>query len=281
MTRALLLLLQALGPLQAPAGAAASELVAAGDARYQERAAGARGAVADTREIDAALVFYRRARAAAPEGGEALFKLLRALHFKGAFTGATEAEQKAAFDEGRRLGQDFVERVERELAGRGAAARLAKLRAVPHAASVYFWTAACWGQWALVRGKLAAAREGVAGKIRDLAETVIALDPELEEGGGYRVLGRLHHQSPRIPLLTGWVSKDRALQYLRRSYDLAPQNLVTRYFLGEAILDHERQNAEVGRRLLKSCLDAPPRPEYLVEDRHYAEAARARLAGLR
>jgi hypothetical protein len=137
------------------------------------------------------------------------------------------------------------------------------LRRVPHAAEVYFWTAACWGQWALGRGKLAAAREGVAGKLRDLAQTVIDLDAGLEEGGGDRVLGRLHHQAPRIPFLTGWVSKEKALVHLRRSYAIAPNNSATRFFLADAILDLEPRSREEALRLLRACRDDPPRPEYL------------------
>src|SRR5438128_786427 len=149
------------------------------------------------------------------------------------------------------------------------------------AAAAYFWTAAAWGQWALARGKLASARAGVAGRVRDLCETVIALDRALEEGGGYRVLGRLHDQAPRIPLLTGWVSRAKAIEYLRKSYELGPRNPVTWFFLAEAILDHDPSHAEEGRRLLRKCVDTPPRPDYYVESVHYAERARARLGDRR
>lgn len=270
----------------AAAGAApvASRLPAAlaeADALYARRAEGAPGAVAEPARIDAAIAVYRRLARDAPEDAGAVFRLLRALHFKGAFTGATEAQRKTAFDEGRRLGQAFVDALERKLRGQSAPERLAALRLVPDAAEVYYWTAACWGQWALLRGTFAAARAGVAGKIRDLAETVLALDPALEEGGADRVLGRLHAEAPRIPFFTGWVSRPDALAHLRRSHAIAPRNRVTRFFLAEAILDHDKGRAAEARGLLQSCLDEPPRPEYLVEDRHYAELARARLAGRR
>ena len=114
--------------------------------------------------------------------------------------------------------------------------------------------------------------------MRDLAETVIALDPGLEEGGGYRVLGRLHHQAPHIPLITGWVSKTKAVEYLRKSYALGPTNPVTWFFLGEALLDGDASQVEEGRRFLRRCIDTPPRSDYVVESVSYAEEARARLA---
>jgi tetratricopeptide (TPR) repeat protein len=200
---------------------------------------------ADPKLIEQAIAGYRRALQADPSDGKALFKLLRALHFKGAFCGAAPDAQKAVFDEGRQLGQAFVDRAERGLE-KSKPERLAALRKIPHAAEVYFWTAACWGEWALACGKLAAARQGVAGRLRELAQTVIELDPLLEEGGGHRVLGRLHHLAPRIPFLTGWISRPRALLELRKSYAIAPQNSATRFFLAEAILDLDGKNKDEG-----------------------------------
>jgi tetratricopeptide (TPR) repeat protein len=257
-----------------------ASLLAEGDAHYARRAEVASGGRADPREVEAALALYRRALAAAPEDGEAVFRVLKALNFRGAFCGAGDESRKAIYDEARRLGQAFVDRQERRLEGLRPEERLAALRSVPRAAEVYYWTGASWGQWALVRGKLAAARQGVAGRVRDLAESVIAIAPELEEAGAYRLLGRLHDQAPRIPFLTGWVSRRKALANLRKAMELAPASVVTRFFLAEAILDHDQANAEEARLLLRSCVDAPPRPELLVEDAFYVAEARARLAGL-
>lgn len=213
--------------------------VAQGDMHYARRAEGARGGTADPREVDLAIQAYRRALDAAPRDLAVLSRLLRAVNFRGTFCGADVRTRQKIFEEGRNLGQAAVDRLEATVRERPGAERIATLRAVPAAAAVYYWTGACWGQWALARGKLAAARSGVAVRVRDLAETTVALDPALEEGGGYRVLGRLHEQSPRIPFLTGWVSKTKAVEYLRKSYALGPRNPVTWFFLAEALLDHE------------------------------------------
>jgi hypothetical protein len=267
----------------APAASAQSvaDLIGEGDAHYDRRAEGARGGTADPRETELAIAAYRAARAKDPRDLHALARLLRAFNFRGAFCGADIESQKRIFDEGKMLGQAEVDRLEATVKGRSPADRIAALRAVNGAGEAYFWTAACWGQWALARGKFAAARAGVAGRVRDLAETVVAVDPALEEGGGYRILGRLHHQSPRIPFITGWVSKEKALDYLRKSYALGPANPVTWFFLGDAILDEEAQNVEEGRRMLRKCVETPPRADYHVESVQYAELARARLAAMR
>jgi tetratricopeptide (TPR) repeat protein len=271
------------GIVASPAAPAAdvASAITDGDAHYERRAEGARGGTADPREADLAIQAYRRALAASPEDLDALSRLLRALNFRGSFCGADLATRKTIFDEGRLLGQAAVARLEKTVAGRSSTDRVAALRGTKGAAAAYYWTAAHLGQWALARGTFAAARSGVAGRVRDLSETVIALDPALEEGGGYRVLGRLHHQAPHIPLLTGWVSKTKAVEYLRKSYALGPTNPVTWFFLGDALLDGDATQADEGRRFLQRCIDTPPRADYVVESVAYAELARARLAAAR
>jgi len=267
--------------LSAPPGEGVAAAIADGDAHYAGRAEGAQGDVARPGPVEAALQAYRRAVAADPQDLEALYKLLRALHFRGAFCGASAPEQKSIFEEGKSLGQAAVDRLEKRAGGAKGAARADALRPVPHAADVYYWTAALWGQWALARGKLAAARAGVGGRVLHLAQTVLALDPQLDEGGADRILGRLHDETPKIPLITGWVSKREALEHLRRSYAIGPRNSVTQFFLAEAILDHEPEKKEEARQLFTLCATSAPRSEYLVEDAHYAALARARLAELK
>lgn len=259
----------------------APSALAEGDALFARRAEGARGLVADPAMVDQAIAAYRKALAQAPTDLEALGRLLHALHFRGVYCGASREAQKPIFEEGRRLGQAAVDRLEKQVGGRSGPERLAALRAIPGAASVLYWTTAHWGEWALVKGKFAAAREGVAGKLRDLAQTVADLDPDLDEGGGFRVLGRLHDQAPKIPFITGWVSKRKGIEYLRRALALGPENRVTWLFLAEAILDHEPANKAEALSLLTRCAESPPRPEHAIEDAHYADLARTTLRGQR
>jgi hypothetical protein len=236
---------------------AAPTLVSRGDLHY------ARRGTADPGPIEAALFSYRGALAADAASDEAVWKLLRALHFRAAFTGASPDLQKALYDEATRVGQ-------------AAVTRLGKTN-TPHGAHVHYWAAVAWGQWGLLRGKLSAARKGVAGKVRDLSQRVIDTAPQIEEGGGHRILGRLHDQAPRIPFLTGWVSRRSAVSLLRRSHAIGPDNPVTWFFLAEALLEHEPAARPEALDLLERCATTPPRPEYLVEEAHYAALARARL----
>lgn len=256
-------------------------LLAEANARFARRSIGAIDETADNQEVDAAIALYRRAVTLAPRDIDILARLMRALHFRGAYTGAGPEEKKAIFEEGRKMGQHAVDRLEAQAKAARGLSRIEALRLVKGTPALYLWTAGHWGEWALVRGKFAAARSGIAGKLRDLSQTVIDLDPTFEDAAGYRLLGRLHSVAPKIPFITGWVSREKALQYLRRAHVAGPRHPVTWYFLAEAILDHQPEKRDEALSLLDRCANTPPRPDTLLEDARYATLARRQLDQLR
>ena len=183
--------------------------VVAGDRAYSRRQEGRVGAVASPRLIAEAIVAYQTAQEA-PDNLEARWKLLRALYFKGVYTGLDEESRRAVFSKARLVSDDAIGILARragqppaEFDGLAPTAKAEALRGQRDAAATFFWSAVDWGQWALMVGKLQAAKAGAAERIRDDAMAVIALDPEYEEGGGYRVLGRLHDQAPYDSLSDG------------------------------------------------------------------------------
>lgn len=262
------------------AGAAEASL-AEGDAHYARRAEGAVGARALPGPTDQAIVAYRRAVGEDAESLHARGRLIRALFFRASFCGAAEEERKRFLEEAKAVGDEGLRRMDAHVGRATGGARIEALRRIPDAAAMHFWAAVAWGEWALARGKFAAARQGAASRVRDLGQAVVDLDPAFEQGGGYRILGRLHDQSPKIPLITGWVSRDKALAFLRQALALGPHNTVNQVFLAEAILDHDRDHREEARALLAKCASATPRAEFLVEDAHYVEVSRGLLAGMK
>ncbi len=276
---ATLLLLQAAAPAEDPASSAAGAL-AAGDDHFARRADGATGAAALPLHADGAIAAYRRALALDPASYEARLRLLRAYFFRGGFCGPMDpAQKKRLFDDAKLVAEETVKRLDVDLKrvkGRvegGAAGSIAP------AAEAYVWAAVSWGQWALFH-KISAAWTGAPGRIRDLAEAVIAIDPKAAQGAGYLILGRLQVDAPRIPLVTGWVSRDKGLANLRLGLAVAPENPAQSYFLGDALLRLDPSKAGEARALLERTAAVVPRSEYLIEDAHYAEMARARLAAL-
>ncbi len=272
------MLLAALGLALAIAVNDAAAALADADAHFARRAEAAQGAVADLAPVQASIVAYRRALGLDPDSAAARVGLLRALFFRGGFCGESDAANKATFEEAKRFAENSIERLEAKLPG-AKAARRAALRRIPGAAALYFWAGVSWGQWSLDH-KLASAWQGAAGKIRDYAETAIVLDPGYEQGGAHLLLGRLHSDSPKLPFVTGFVSRKKALESLRHALEISPQNPVAQYFLADAILQHEATSSDEAIRLLQACAQASPRPDYLAEDAHYAVQAQHRLAEL-
>jgi hypothetical protein len=259
-------------------------LITEGDVHYARRQDGRVGAQANPREIAQAVASYDRA-SEAPDNAEARWKLARALYFQAAYTAQDADSQAAIYEKARRVGDDAIHILERRAKNRGAAPFegrppsdiAAAVLSDRDASPTFFWAAVAWGQWALTSGRLKAARTGAAEKIRDDASVVIALDPEFEEGGGYRILGRLHHQAPKLPFLTPWVSRDKALENLRRAVAANDHNFVNRHFLAEALADGgPAERAEAIQIEQKLVADAPS-PGHLIEDLSTQEEARKNL----
>lgn len=270
-----------------------SATIALGDEQFAKRADGVLGSVGNCAWVDEAIRHYRAAAASSPQSLTALTRLLRALHFRGAFCEArrqkgteeppaSKTRRLALFDEGRKLGQAAIDRLERQVeqSPTRAAGRIAFLKAVPDAGLLFVWTGALWGEWAQLSGKFAAAKAGIGSRLRDLAQTVIDIDPALQDAAGYRLLGRLHADAPKIPFFTGWVSREKGLAYLRRAHEIGPRHPITWYFLAEAILEHEPQKKMEAIALLEKCATTEPRPDTVIEDRRYAEMAKEKLQSL-
>jgi len=216
-----------------------------------------------------------------PASIPARWRLIRTLYFRGTFCGAPREQVRSFREEAKAASEQGVQALERSLGAQRGAARVAALRAREEAVALYFWSAVAWGEWAMMRGPLTAVRTGAASRIRDLAQTVIDLDPAFERGGGYRILGRLHDRAPRIPLITGWVSRAKGIELLERALAADAGNSISQIFLAEALEDHAPQRRAEALRLLEACAIAPPRPEYAVEDVHFSTMARERLQALR
>ena len=218
-----------------------------------------------------------------PESPAAHWRLMRALYFRAEYVTNNNLEKKRIFDEGKAIGEETLQHLRQEASRRGGKSmedanpvELAPLlKDSPDVVACFFWSSANWGGWALVFGKLQAARQGVAAKIRDLATAVTLMDPSYAEGGGYRVLGRLHHLTPAIPFITGWASTQEAVLLLRRALGVGPQNFLNRLYLAEALWDRSRGNREEALKILESLIHDTPRPEFLVEDKAAQKKAEA------
>ena len=257
-------------------------VIVAADRAWYRRDEGHVGARANPNKISEAIAGYEKA-AEASENVEPRWKLARALFFKAKLTGLDRDEQLALYERARAAGDQAIAILRRHAPGeplpeatstRRIAAALARDR---DAAPAYFWAAVAWGEWGLLAGKLRGAKAGAAKRIRDAAATVVALDPGFEEGGGYRVLGRLHQRAPRIPYVTGWVSRAEGLRNLRLAVRTAPKNFVNRHFLAEALAADGSAGRAEAIRIEKELVADAPSPGHLVEDLSIQEEAKRNL----
>lgn len=229
-----------------------------GLAAFARRGEGAAAGRADPRPIGEAVAAFEAAVAADPRHLAAYAGLLEALWFQGEYATVGDEAKRQVFDRGRKVGDQALaelgRRVGEDLGKLDPAAAAVALRGLPEAVPIHFWSAVNWGLWGEAFGKMAAARQGVAGRIRDLCAVVIALDPGFEQGGGHRVLGRLHARAPRIPFITGWISRDTAISELRRAVELGPASSFNHLYLAEALLEGDARQRAEGRALLEGLV---------------------------
>jgi tetratricopeptide (TPR) repeat protein len=257
-----------------------SEVLERADAFYARRAEGSSNGVARLEFVDRAIAEYRLAMSLDPSSYEARLGLLRAFWFRGGFCGMAEKDQIELFEEAKKLAEQTVKRLDVDVVRKKGKVRMDRAQQIDPAAETYLWAAVSWGQWA-VSHSVSAAFQGAPARIRDLAKAVIQIDPSTEQGGGLAVLGRLHTECPRVVFITMWVSRQEGLRLLREARAIAPQNPANAFFLAAALLDQKQPQTAEARPLLEWTIQAVPRPEYLVEDAHYAAEARALLATLR
>ena len=259
-------------------------LVGEADRWYLRRQEGRVGAKASAGPINKAIAGYEKATAD-PHFVEARWKLMRALYFKGSYTGLDDDGKKAVFEKAKRVGEEAIAILGSSLEERGIKgfvefgpdALAGNLKDRSDAPPTFYWAAVCWGQWALASGKLEAVRRGAADKIRDYGLTVIGLDPQFEEGGGYRIVGRLNDQAPWIPFLTGWVSREDALRYLRLANQVDGRNFANRHFLAEALHRGDPKEQAEAVSIEEELVADAPSPQRLVEELSMQELARENL----
>ncbi len=270
------------------AGAIAA--MARGDAAWMRRAEGGdgEGRVPSTAIADA-IAAYQLAADEQPDALAPRWKLVRALHFAADFTTVSRDEARSYLDRATRTADASLEQIERReseaaVGGGARTPQAERLRAAFSAEALsdvvatYFWSAIAWGSWTRTRGTLAAVREGVAGRLHNYAELVIALDPSFEEGGALRLLARLHATLPRVPLLSGWVDREQALPLMERALALAPTHPGNQLLMALTLREFAPARADEANRLLESAASATPRPAYAAEDAAIRKEAREQLA---
>ena len=271
-------------PAAGGAGAESPEAwIARGEAAWERRAEGSRDGRAAAGPIGEAISAFERALEATPDSIDSRARLLRALYFQARFATDDDAARRALYARGRDLAEEGIALLASDRGGapfdpRSPEEAAAALADRPESAALFFWAAGHWGLWAEMGGALAAARHGVAGRIRDYARTTILIDPRYESAGGHRILGRLHTEAPRVPLFTGWVDRAVAVTSLERAVALAPRDALNRLYLADALLRFQPRRRTDAIETLETLIAELSRPGLTLQDRQTLADARRLLA---
>jgi tetratricopeptide (TPR) repeat protein len=259
-------------------------LVARGDRAYAARGleSQGRGRVRPGR-IREAIAAYEEALAADPSNLETRWKTMAAVYYAGDFGGFDAVEAHAFFERSRALGEAGIAGVQERLGLSLAELEAEDVRAavpaplVADVGRLYFWTGVAWGAWARTQGLLNVATRGVAGKVRGSARVSLALDPTIERGGSQRLLAHLHANLPRVPFVSGWVDREKAVEYAEQALAVKADDLGNRAILGLVLLEVAPGRREEAVAILEAVLVATPRDALRVEDQATQEMVRERL----
>ena len=225
-----------------------------GVAFYDARSDGAVGFDVKSSSIENAIKQFKKA---SPNSDlDAGVYLMRSYYFKGKFVAKTDDEKKKVFSKGKKLGERLV-------------------NLYPKSAAARYWFLVNLGSWAEVYGTMAAAKEGVAGLMRDHAKKIIEIDPNYSNGGGYFMLGAVHFKSPYIPFILSWPSNDLAIKNLKKAHSIGDSTPSQIVYLAQALFkDGQKDKA---KSHLRELLKKPLSRNEKVEDFDQHEIAKRLL----
>ena len=285
-------LLARVGSAEEPVGLSPDAAISDCDQLWAERApkieAGLAPAEPSQRAIQICLTASEDPESLAPQIA-AGWRAMRAAHYLSAFTNASEVEKTRALADAAALadrtlsslsraldGEDLLKWKSPELARRLEAAGFDSAEV----ARLHFWTAIVWGAKGQTAGLLQIVREGVANRMHDNARIAIRLDPSIDRGGAYRLLSRLNAGLPRVPFVSGWVDRDKALPQAKKALAQSPEDPGNKLILALALLDAEDKSRSEIEVLLREVAEASARPALLAEDWAIQKQAREVLAEL-
>ena len=187
---------------------------------------------------------------------EAGVYLMRSYYFKGKFLVKTDDEKKEIFSKGKKIGEKLI-------------------KLFPNSAAARYWYLVNLGSWAEVYGTMAAAKEGVAGLMRDHSKKIIEIDPSYSNGGGYFMLGAVHFKSPYIPFILSWPSNDLAIKNLEKAYGIGDSTPSQTVYLAQALYKDGQE--EQAKSYLIELLKKPFSQSEKVEDFDQHQIAKSLL----
>ena len=219
--------------------------LAQADFYYALRAENSKNNMTDDKNIRKAIKHYNLALKDSGSEQEAAWKLLRAYYFLGCFASPNSKIRFQIFEQAKKEGKHF-------------------LKMYPKNPEIAYWYSINLALWGSSVNPAVALKAGCIKETREIAKMLIAQKDKEAVAHGYQILGRAHQKLPSIVFVSGWVKRDSAEYYFKKSLTLDPKDLATRLFLAEFYKENTREQEL--KSLLNPVLSQLPRSEYFLED---------------
>ncbi|KMY68287.1 hypothetical protein AAU61_00845 [Desulfocarbo indianensis] len=210
-------------------GADSADLVQEADLLFAQRG--------DLAKANQAADLYEKALAADPKNEEAAWKAARVIYWIGRNTEGDEAKV-LVFE-------------------RGIADAQKAIAINPDSLGGHYWLGVSYGLYGSAKGVTKSL--SLINPIKEEMAKVIAIDPKYDEGGPYRVLGRLYF---KVPGIFGG-SNSEAIKNLEQAIAYGPARWLNHLYLAEVYLD-EGEN-DKAKELLQKIIQGPA-PQGLEPD---------------
>jgi hypothetical protein len=132
-----------------------------------------------------------------------------------------------------------------------------------------------WGRYGELIDTMEAATSGIAGKIKDNAEKIYAIDKTFKNYVASKVLGRLHFKAPNIIFIMTWPDKNLSKKYLEEYMAANPGSNTGKFYLADTLWDLGEKDRATA--LYKEVMAAAPAVTNYFEDLSLKETVAARM----
>jgi len=199
------------------------------------------------------------------------------------YAGGSLAGQHTMLESSRKAAESAMRTSERSekkgLAVSGIESSERCLMAAPENPGCYYWRAVNTGLYHSVH--VVDYQKGVKRMVGD-CEKVIAIDPDYENAGAYRMLGQLYTRLPQTAIHPGSVIRDldRAEGYLRKAVQIAPGYPENHLALAETLIENGKTKEALEELILSNELAPQWRKDISYEQwRHESLALERKIEG--
>lgn len=233
------------------------EEIVKGTAFYAKRAEGTNSLIAKPGNINSAIKHFNNALSSSSTEEEAATLLMKCYYFKGTFVETEKNIRLSVYNKSKELGEKMVEKY-------------------PKSAAIHFWHLTNLAKWGETSGIMKSAREGLADKLKELSEKVIAIDPQYRKGSGYGMLGIIHYKTPYIPFILSWPDNDDSIENLEKCLEINSNDLMANLYYAQVL--HEEGEEKRAIIVLKKIISSTPREDNSLEDSKDIADAKVLLA---